>query len=179
VFLVFFLGQSFWYDWRLALAGLGCLLIPAVLMVAVNLFQLRFQRKMIGLQNRLLALTFQIMTGISKIRVAGAEERSFARWAELFGAQRMLGTKARRLEVFLNTVMAPSPSRRHRYSLCPCPRSAADASYETVRFMAFWSPSGRCKGLLSDGQLVYSHAEHAPAGGEPRTHPPAEPRPRT
>ncbi len=28
VFLVFFLGQSFWYDWKLALAGLGCLLSP-------------------------------------------------------------------------------------------------------------------------------------------------------
>lgn len=149
VFLVFFLGQSFWYDWRLALAGLGCLLIPAVLMVAVNLFQLRFQRKMIGLQNRLLALTFQIMTGISKIRVAGAEERSFARWAELFGAQRMLGTKARRLEVFLNTVMALFPLSVAIVILFALVRwSAADASYETGRFMAFWSAFGALQGAF-------------------------------
>jgi ATP-binding cassette subfamily C protein len=149
VFLVFFLGQSFWYDWRLALAGLGCLTVPAVLMVAVNLFQLRFQRKMLGLQNRLLALTFQIMTGISKIRVAGAEERSFARWAELFGAQRTLGTKARRLEVFLNTVMALFPLSVAIVILFALVRwSAADASYETGRFMAFWSAFGALQGAF-------------------------------
>lgn len=143
VFLVFFLGQSFWYDWKLALAGLGCLLVPAVLMVAVNLVQLRFQRRMTGLQNRLLALTFQIMTGISKIRVAGAEERSFARWAELFGAQRMLGTKARKLEVFLNTVLALFPLSVAIAVLYALVRwSAADGIYNTGQFMAFWSAFG-------------------------------------
>ena len=149
VFLLFFLGQSFWYDWRLALSGLGCLLVPAALTVVVNVAQLRFQRKMMGLQNRLLALTFQIMTGISKIRVAGAEERSFARWAELFGAQRALGTAARRLEVFLNTVMALFPLSVAIVILFALVRwSAADASYETGRFMAFWSAFGALQGAF-------------------------------
>jgi len=155
VFLIFFLGQSFWYDWRLALSGLGCLLVPAALTVVVNVVQLRFQRRMIGLQNRLLALTFQIMTGISKIRVAGAEERSFARWAELFGAQRTLGTAARRLEVFLNTVMALFPLSVAIVILFALVRwSAADASYETGRFMAFWSAFGALQGAFF--QLVSS-----------------------
>jgi ATP-binding cassette subfamily C protein len=149
VFLFFFLGQSFWYDWRLALAGLGCLFVPAILMVVVNLVQLGFQRKMIALQNRLLALTFQIMSGISKIRVAGAEERSFARWAELFGAQRTLGTKARKLEVFLNTVMALFPLFVAIAILFALVRwSAADGAYETGRFMAFWSAFGALQGAF-------------------------------
>ncbi len=89
------------------------------------------------------------MTGISKIRVAGAEERSFARWAELFGAQRTLGTAARRLEVFLNTVMALFPLSVAIVILYALVRwSAADASYETGRFMAFWSAFGALQGAF-------------------------------
>ncbi len=82
------------------------------------------------------------MTGISKIRVAGAEERSFARWAELFGAQRMLGTKARKLEVFLIPYWRSSALRRHRGPLRPRRWSAADGIYNTGQFMAFWSAFG-------------------------------------
>lgn len=143
VFVVFFLGQSLWYDWKLGLAGLGCLVVLGALMVAVNIFQLRFQRKMTALQNRLSGLTFQILTGIAKIRVAGAEERSFSRWADLFGRQRTLGTEARRLENGLNTVVALFPMVTTMAILYVLIRwSAVDGAYDTGRFMAFWSAFG-------------------------------------
>ncbi len=143
VFLVFHLGQSLWYDWKLALAGLGCLVVPGAVMAAVNLMQLRFQRRMATLQNRLSSLTFQILNGIAKIRVAGAEDRSFSRWAELFGAQRTMGTRARRLEVGLNTLLASFPLCVLMVILYVLIRwSADDGSYDTGRFMAFWSAFG-------------------------------------
>lgn len=143
VFLVFHLGQSLWYDWKLGLAGLGCLVVPGVLMAVVNLMQLRFQRRMAKLQNRLSSLTFQILNGIAKIRVAGAEDRSFSRWAELFGAQRSMGTRARRLEVGLNAVLSFFPLCVSMVILYVLIRwSATDGSYDTGRFMAFWSAFG-------------------------------------
>jgi ATP-binding cassette subfamily C protein len=143
VFLVFFLGQSLWYDWRLGLSGAGCLLVLGILMIVVNLFQLRFQRKMTGFQNRLSALTFQILTGMAKIRVAGAEDRSFSRWTELFGSQRTLNSAARKLENGLNTAVALFPLVTSMAILYVLIRwSATDGSYETGRFMAFWSAFG-------------------------------------
>jgi ATP-binding cassette subfamily C protein len=61
----------------------------------------------------------------------------------------MLGTKARRLEVFLNTVMALFPLSVAIVILFALVRwSAADASYETGRFMAFWSAFGALQGAF-------------------------------
>ncbi len=140
IFVIFYLGQSFWYDWKLGLTGLGCLTLQGILMVGVNLLQLRYQRRMATLQNRLSSLTFQILTGIAKIRIAGAEERSFSRWANLFGNQRTFSTRARSLENGLNTATAflsAGTSMAILYALVHW--SASDASYDTGRFMAFWT----------------------------------------
>ncbi len=112
-------------------------------MVAVNLVQLRFQRRMTGLQNRLLALTFQIMTGISKIRVAGAEERVLRPVGRAFRCTADARAKARKLEVFLNTVLALFPLSVAIAVLYALVRwSAADGIYNTGQFMAFWSAFG-------------------------------------
>ncbi len=147
IFVIFYLGQSFWYDWKLGLTGLGCLALQGLLMVGVNLLQLRFQRRMAALQNRLSSLTFQILTGIAKIRIAGAEERSFSRWAELFGSQRSFSTKARTLENGLNTATAffsGITSMAILYALIRW--SATDGSYDTGRFMAFWTAFAALQG---------------------------------
>ncbi len=147
IFVIFYLGQSFWYDWRLGITGLGCLAIQGILMVGVNLWQLRYQRRMAALQNRLSSLTFQILTGIAKIRIAGAEERSFSRWAELFGSQRSSSTRARSLENVLNTATAflsAVTSMAILYALIRW--SASDSSYDTGRFMAFWTAFAALQG---------------------------------
>jgi len=147
IFVLFYLGQSFWYDWKLALTGLGCLAIQGVLMVGVNLLQLRYQRRMATLQNRLSSLTFQILTGIAKIRIAGAEERSFSRWANLFGSQRTASTRARALENGLNTATAffsGITSMAILYALIRW--SASDGSYDTGLFMAFWTAFAALQG---------------------------------
>jgi len=147
IFVIFYVGQSFWYDWKLGLTGLGCLALQGLLMIGVNLLQLRYQRRMATLQNRLSSLTFQILTGIAKIRIAGAEERSFSRWANLFGSQRSSSTRARSLENGLNTATAffsGITSMAILYALIRW--SASDGSYDTGRFMAFWTAFAALQG---------------------------------
>lgn len=143
IFVLFYAAQSIWYDWRIALAGLGCLAIQGAVMLVVNLFQLRLQRPMIALQNRISALTFQLLTGIAKIRIAGAEELSFFRWAASFGEQRKLSSRARKLENGMNSAMALISGVTTIAVVYVLVRwSSDDGAYDTGRFMAFWTAFG-------------------------------------
>jgi len=58
--------------------------------------QLRHQRALLGLQGRIASLLFGLIHGIAKLRVAGAEARAFARWAERFAEQRQRTLAAQR-----------------------------------------------------------------------------------
>ncbi|HEV2846753.1 MAG TPA: ATP-binding cassette domain-containing protein, partial [Thermoanaerobaculia bacterium] len=57
---------------------------------------LRHQRALLELQGRIAGLLFGLIHGISKLRVAGAEARAFARWAEAFAEQRRKTLSAQR-----------------------------------------------------------------------------------
>ncbi len=66
--------------------------------------QLRLQRRIVPLRGRTSGLVLQLLTGISKLRVAAAEGHAFAQWARLFSRQRRLQFRSRmvgnRLRVF-------------------------------------------------------------------------------
>ena len=65
---------------------------------------LRLQRQIVPLRARSSGLVLQLLTGISKLRVAAAEGHAFAQWARLFSRQRRLQFRSRmtgnRLRVF-------------------------------------------------------------------------------
>jgi NHLM bacteriocin system ABC transporter ATP-binding protein len=50
--------------------------------------QLRHQRELLRQQGRMSSLLFGLINGIAKLRIAGAEARAYARWAEGFAEQR-------------------------------------------------------------------------------------------
>jgi ATP-binding cassette subfamily C protein len=108
VFSLCSLGLLFVYDLRLA--GLALLLLLALLGVTAlaGYGQLRFQRPMYQVRGKVAGLVLQLITGIARLRVAGAEERALALWATQFSAQRRLAFRARSvanmLAVFQSTV---------------------------------------------------------------------------
>jgi NHLM bacteriocin system ABC transporter ATP-binding protein len=63
---------------------------------ALTWLQLRHQRALLELQGRIASLLFGLIHGIAKLRVAGAEARAFARWAERFAEQRRRTLAAQR-----------------------------------------------------------------------------------
>src|SRR5688500_16109790 len=58
--------------------------------------QLRHQRELLRLQGRMSSLLFGLINGVAKLRVAGAEARAYARWAEGFAEQRRRTLAAQR-----------------------------------------------------------------------------------
>lgn len=91
VFSVSSLALILYYEWRLALVAIGLVLVQFVVMVAVNLRMLAWKRRALETEGRLQALALQLIQGIAKLKVAGAEARAFARWSPLFIARRALG----------------------------------------------------------------------------------------
>jgi NHLM bacteriocin system ABC transporter ATP-binding protein len=97
VFSVFSFGLLFFYSWQLALVAAALVALLATLTTALTYLQLRHQRQLLALQGKIASLLLGLIQGLAKLRVAGAEERAFSRWAERFAAQRRLSVLARRI----------------------------------------------------------------------------------
>lgn len=91
----------FLYSAPLALMALGLIVVTVVIIVGVNVSQLPYQRKQYDIQGRISGLVLQLITGIAKLRVAGAETRAFAVWAKEFSAQRRIASRIRVRGIFL------------------------------------------------------------------------------
>jgi NHLM bacteriocin system ABC transporter ATP-binding protein len=95
LFALMSLGFLFVYSWQLALVAFGLVLVTVGVIVGVNYSLLPYQRKQYNTQSRISGLVLQLITGIAKLRVAGAETRAFAVWAKEFAAQRRLASRIR------------------------------------------------------------------------------------
>jgi NHLM bacteriocin system ABC transporter ATP-binding protein len=96
IFSVFSFALLFYYSWRLALMATALVAALAGVTAALTWLQLRHQRALLELQGKIASLLFGLMHGIAKLRVAGAEARAFARWAERFAEQRRRTLAAQR-----------------------------------------------------------------------------------
>ena len=94
VFSVFSFAVIFYYSAELGLIAL----VMAALIVGVTLFggifQLRYQRRETELLGKVSSIVLQMLTGIAKLRVAGAEMRAFSVWADQYAAQKSNSVKA-------------------------------------------------------------------------------------
>jgi ATP-binding cassette subfamily C protein len=96
VFSVISLGLLFYYSWKLALVAVGISVAGMGLMIWLGLRQLSHERERIRHQGQAEGLVVQILTGISKLRVAAAESRAFARWSNFFSQQKKCFVLAQR-----------------------------------------------------------------------------------
>ncbi|WP_030937734.1 NHLP bacteriocin export ABC transporter permease/ATPase subunit [Streptomyces sp. NRRL S-646] len=98
------LGLLFWYSPSMALAAIGMLVVIAGVFLGLGLWQVRWQRKLVVLSNKLNNQAFQTLRGLPKLRVAAAENYAYAAWASEFAHSRELQQKVGRIKN-LTTVM--------------------------------------------------------------------------
>jgi NHLM bacteriocin system ABC transporter ATP-binding protein len=91
---LFFVVQMFAYNLRLGLLAVVLTAIYVAFNFVANYLQLRYQRVEIQLRGRIAGLVLNLITGVSKLRVSGAEHHAFRVWAQQFAAQRRLSFKA-------------------------------------------------------------------------------------
>lgn len=98
------------YSVPLALAAIGMLLVIGAVFLGMGLWQLRWQRQLVELGNKLNNQAFQTLRGLPKLRVAAAESFAYAAWAREFARSRELQQRAgriRNLTAVLDAVYLP------------------------------------------------------------------------
>ncbi|RLV69188.1 putative ABC transporter ATP-binding protein [Streptomyces sp. CBMAI 2042] len=104
------LGLLLFHSVPLALAAIGMLVVIAAVFLALGLWQLRWQRRLVKLNNRLNNQAFQTLRGLPKLRVAAAESFAYAAWAREFARSREMHQRAgriRNITTVLDSVYLP------------------------------------------------------------------------
>ncbi|MEV8592668.1 NHLP bacteriocin export ABC transporter permease/ATPase subunit [Streptomyces sp. NPDC052012] len=92
------LGLLLWFSVPMALAAIGMLVVIAGVFLGLGLWQVRWQRRLVVLTNKLNNQAFQTLRGLPKLRVAAAENYAYAAWASEFARSRELQQKVGRIK---------------------------------------------------------------------------------
>ncbi|MFE9885146.1 NHLP bacteriocin export ABC transporter permease/ATPase subunit [Streptomyces scopuliridis] len=104
------LALLLWYSVPLALAAIAMLTVIAAVFLGMGLWQVRWQRRLVELSNKLNNQAFQTLRGLPKLRVAAAESFAYAAWADQFARSRELQQRTgriRNLTTVLDAVYLP------------------------------------------------------------------------
>ncbi len=142
VFSLFSFALLFYYSWRLALLGTGLVAVLASVTALLTWLQLRHQRALLAAQGKMSSLVFGLINGISKLRVAGAEARAYARWAEGFAEQRRRALAAQRV-ANVQASFNPVYSLATSMAIFAVAGFASEASLPLGEFLAFNAAFGQ------------------------------------
>jgi NHLM bacteriocin system ABC transporter ATP-binding protein len=92
------LGLLFWYSVPMAMAAVGMLVVIGAVFTGLGLWQVRWQRRLVVLGNKLNNQAFQTLRGLPKLRVAAAENYAYAAWARQFARSRELQQRVGRIK---------------------------------------------------------------------------------
>ena len=84
VFSLIYIGQMAAYGPGLVIPGLLVILFTVVFSIVTTLLQTRVSRRSMELDAKEQGLDYALLTGVQKIKLAGAEKRAFARWAGVY-----------------------------------------------------------------------------------------------
>ena len=96
LFSMFSLLLLFFYSWRLALVAGAMLCAMAVATGFCSYRQFRHYREVFRTRGAISGFAFQMINGLSKLRVANAATYALARWARQFARQKQAALAARR-----------------------------------------------------------------------------------
>ncbi|MET8978414.1 NHLP bacteriocin export ABC transporter permease/ATPase subunit [Streptomyces sp. NPDC004539] len=99
------LGLLLWYSVPMAMAAIGMLVVIGAVFLGLGLWQVRWQRRLVVLSNKLNNQAFQTLRGLPKLRVAAAENYAYAAWASEFARSRELQHRLGRIKN-LNAVLS-------------------------------------------------------------------------
>ena len=101
IFMIFNLVLMFFYEPSLSLYIFGFLLIYLLLIVAISKKIQKHQRTITHLQNRIFGMLIQLLSSISKIRIAGTEVHAFAQWAGDYSVNKQENYAVRKLFLWI------------------------------------------------------------------------------
>jgi NHLM bacteriocin system ABC transporter peptidase/ATP-binding protein/NHLM bacteriocin system ABC transporter ATP-binding protein len=137
-------GLLFVYSVPLALLTLGLVFVYSAISLGAGLLELRRQRAATVLEGHLSGLVLQLLSGVVRLRVAGAEGRAFDRWAKAFAAQRQAVRRVGLVRAAASAWNAAFPvlATLVLFAAVASPRSGPTLDVGT--FLAFSAAYGQC-----------------------------------
>lgn len=90
LFSLVYIGQIFAYAPGLVVPAVGVILATVVLSTITTWAQMDISKRQMELSVKRAGLEFVLISGIQKIKLAGAEKRAFSKWGKAFAAQSRL-----------------------------------------------------------------------------------------
>ena len=79
-----YIGQIFKFAAPLAGASLRIIMVTVIVSVATTLIQVRINRRQMELGAKESGMSYSLITGVQKIKLAGAEKRVFSKWLNIY-----------------------------------------------------------------------------------------------
>lgn len=98
----------FYYSFKLTLVALVGAVIIVIVTTISAIFLLRRVRPLLEIESKIFGQIVQLINGIAKLRIAGAENRAFAAWSKNYSQQIQLELSTQLVEdivILFNTVM--------------------------------------------------------------------------
>jgi ATP-binding cassette subfamily C protein len=92
------LGLLFYYSWQLAIIAIAIAVLTFGVTTVSGILLIRKVQPLLELQGNIFGQTVQFINGISKLRVAGAEDRAFATWSKHYSRQVKLDLSTQYIE---------------------------------------------------------------------------------
>lgn len=136
------LGLLFYYSVPLALIAAGVALINMAVTVVSGVLTLKKIRPLHDQQGKLFGMMVQMINGVAKFRVAGAETRAFAYWGRQYGQELRLTLASEGIEdnltVINNLLAALTPAVLFAFTTGMIQQAqSGDGSFSTGTFLAF------------------------------------------
>lgn len=87
---VFYVFLMFKYSFQMGLLAIGLTFAFVAITTGLNYAQLRYQRRAMEYNGKITGMVLQLISGVAKLRVSGAENHALRVWAKDFSAQRRM-----------------------------------------------------------------------------------------
>jgi len=103
------LGLLFYYESSLAWIGVGLALLAVLFVAGIGWLKLKYDREISDDQGDIQGFLFEFLSGITKIRITGAETRIFSLWADKFSKLKRLAFKSGSYQNFIEVFNGSYP----------------------------------------------------------------------
>ncbi|MDR3623815.1 MAG: NHLP bacteriocin export ABC transporter permease/ATPase subunit [Chlamydiales bacterium] len=109
IFSLFYLIAMLYYSPLLALVGLAIIVSSVIVSGICIVLKTILQRKILAVSGILNGIVVQIISGVGKLRISGAENRAFAYWSKYFTENRRLRAHSYSIQNVVTTMTAFLP----------------------------------------------------------------------
>jgi ATP-binding cassette subfamily C protein len=106
---IFYVALMLSYSLPLALLAIALTFLFLAFTTTANVIQLRYQRQQMGMKGAITGMVLQLISGVGKLRVCGAEPHGFRVWARSFAEQRRVAFKAGQVQNAVSVFNAAFP----------------------------------------------------------------------